>query len=304
MLHAPAFSCDFRRAAPPSVEQARANPVEVVAGILDLPDDQLDYLTAKIAFDRLVDSSIDEAAMVAEVERLASEANQLAGFATDGLAKLNALRTVLYKAGQWNGWRPFDYDHSNVRGENVRLKLLSHYLETRLGDCVSMPALFLILADRLGLPVTLSFAPNHLFVKLRLADGRMINLEPTSGGLFARDEWLRTVRPMSDRSVESGMYLRALSKRESIAAMASSVVQYLRDSGRFEETVKVCDLLTAVNPRDGLMHFNKGIACRHLETQLIEKYGREESIPLNLRPHYWLWVTQHREAYARAAALA
>ena len=134
MLHAPAFSCDIRRAAPPPITPAPAGPAEVVAGILDLPDGQLDYLTAKMAFDRIVDPTIDEASLAAEVERLANAANQLAGRRANGAARLNALRTVLYKAGPWNGWRSFDYDHSNVRGENVRLKLLSHYLKARLGD--------------------------------------------------------------------------------------------------------------------------------------------------------------------------
>lgn len=40
------------------------------------------------------------------------------------------------------------------------MKLLSRYLDSRRGDCVSMPILFLILADRLGLDVSLSTRRN------------------------------------------------------------------------------------------------------------------------------------------------
>ena len=234
---------------------------------------------------------------------MAEAARELAGPAPDDAAKLNALRKLIYESGPWNGSRPFAYDHSNVRGQNVRLKLLSHYLETRLGDCVSMPVLFLILADRLDLDVALSLAPNHFFVKHRLDDGRVVNLEPTSGANPARDEWLRRIRPMSDRSIQSGMYLGLLSKREGIASMAMSVVQYLRDGAHLEETAAVCELILANNSRDGLVWVNLALSCEALGKRLLEQYRAECLIPLNLRAHYWTLVARNNAAVLRARFL-
>lgn len=210
-----------------------------VRAILSAPDRGLDYLRAKLALDAIVDPAVDTPAVVAELEAMREIALRLAGPAADDGAKLSALRRLIYESGPWNRYRPFAYDHANLRGANVRVKLISHYLETRLGDCVSMPLLFLILADRMGLNVALSTAPFHVFVRHIDAAGRVTNFETTSGANPARDEWMRRTRPMSDLSIRSGLYMRTLSPREGVALMATTVLQYLMDSRRFEEAVEV-----------------------------------------------------------------
>ena len=48
---------------------------------------------------------------------------------------------------------------------------MSHYLATRKGNCVSMPVLFVILGQKLGLPITLAIAPNHVFAKYKRDNG-------------------------------------------------------------------------------------------------------------------------------------
>lgn len=279
------------------------DPVAAVRAVLDRPDAELDYARAKIAFDRIIDPSVDAEAVLVELDRLTRAARELAGPAASEADKLCALRKLIYEGGPWNGWRSFKYDHSNIRGQNVRLKLLSNYLAKRRGDCVSMPVLYLILAEKMGFDMALTLAPNHLLLNLRIADGRNVNLEATSGALPIRDEWLRSIRPMSDRSIESGMYLRRLSRREGVAAMAVSVVQYLREAGRFEEAAAVCDLILANNPRDGLILVNLAVVYRRLGVQLLERYPSEPLIPLNTRLRYWVLATRHHAAYAAARAL-
>lgn len=48
-----------------------------------------------------------------------------------------------------------------------------------------MPFLFIILGDRLGINVTASVAPLHVFVKFTDENGVIHNLETTSGTNFA-----------------------------------------------------------------------------------------------------------------------
>ena len=52
---------------------------------------------------------------------------------------------------------------------------MSNYLATKLGNCVSMPALFVIIGRKIGIDVTLSLAPEHMFVKFRDESGVYIN---------------------------------------------------------------------------------------------------------------------------------
>jgi regulator of sirC expression with transglutaminase-like and TPR domain len=287
--------------------ETAAPPTDVVGAvqaILAPPDAQLDYAEAKLAVDRLVDPGIDTARVAAELDALAQHALSLSGRSPDDGAKIEALRRLIYRSGPWNGWRPFGYDHSNVRGADVRVKLISHYLDTRLGDCVSMPVLFLILADKLGLEVALAQAPNHLFVRHTDRGGLVTNFETTSGANPARDEWIRQVRPMTDRAIESRLYMRTLSRREGVAVMATTVLQHLMDSGRYEQAIGVGETILSHHPNDGLVLANIGNACFHLlKREFLDSYPAPSLIPLHLRPRYRSLRERNLAAFSAAGAL-
>lgn len=106
--------------------------VEKVRAVLALPDEQLDYARAKLAFDKIIDPSIDEKAVLAELGRMAAKARELAGPSPNDQAKLNALRKLIYQSGPWNGHRPFSYDHKGFMSPLARM--LPHYLATRLAS--------------------------------------------------------------------------------------------------------------------------------------------------------------------------
>jgi len=165
---------------------------------------QSDLTTTKLALDKQVDPSIDEAAVRRELDGLAAQARAIAGANATDEQKINAVRRVIYKAGPWNDNRPFTYDHDDPLGLNVQNKLLSTYLRTRRGNCVSMPTLFLILADRLGLNVSFGAAPLHVFIRYTDPQGRAFNIETTSGANLARPEWYRQNLPMTDTAIQSG----------------------------------------------------------------------------------------------------
>ncbi len=102
----------------------------------------------------------------------------------------------------------FAYDQQDPLGLVLKNRLVSTYVQTRKGNCVSMPILFLIVADRMGLNVHLSTAPLHLFVRYTDAQGVDRNLEATSGGHEARTDWYRQNLPMTDKAIASGIYMR------------------------------------------------------------------------------------------------
>jgi regulator of sirC expression with transglutaminase-like and TPR domain len=233
----------------------RPDPVAVVRAVLALPDDQLDYARAKLAFDAAIDPSTDTQAVLAELDRMAQLARQMAGPGADSARKLDALRALIYKSGPWNGFRPFDYDFDNFK--DLRVKLISRYLETRLGNCVTMPILFLILGDKIGLHLSLAAAPVHLYLRHRDESGHTISLEPTSGALFARECWVREQRQVTDRGIESGLYMRSLSRREGVAAMALIVVEHLVLERRFAEAIAITELLIGANARDAMAWANQ-----------------------------------------------
>ncbi|HEY0627591.1 MAG TPA: transglutaminase family protein [Allosphingosinicella sp.] len=280
-----------------------SDAVAAVEAVLSLPHDKLDYARAKIAFDRIIDPSIDEQWVLAELDGLTERARELAGASARDNAKLNALHKLIYRSGPWNEHRPFSYDHDDPLGQGICRKLLSNYLRTRLGQCVSMPILYLILAERLGLAVALSSAPDHLFVRYSNENGRIINLETTSGALPAREEWMRQCFSITDVALKSGLYLRSFSKREAIGRTASTANEYLMEQGRYEEVAGVSAAILRRWPRDDHALLSFGSAYGHLIEEFRKKYPTALLIPPPLRHEHRRMVQLNDGAFEAVKAL-
>jgi regulator of sirC expression with transglutaminase-like and TPR domain len=254
---------------------------------------QTDLLNAKLDLDRTVDPSISSAAVEHEITKLITAARTFAGPHASVGAQFDAVRKVLYQPGPWNDNRPFAYDQSDPLGEKVQHKLLSEYLKTRLGNCVTMPTLFMIVGRGVGLHLTLTDAPLHMLVRFTHAGLPVLNIEATSGGGFARDEWYREKLPMSDRAVQSGLYLRTHTDRETIALMATTVLDYLLTVGRNEDAIKVADAILAADPKIAAI----------MKAEYYDKYPTPALIPANLRPRYLELVAANKKAFEDAEAL-
>jgi len=276
------------------------NPSATVAKAIQTTD----LLSAKIALDKLVDPSVESAAVEKEIDRLAAAAKSFAGDHASEGAKIDAVRKVLYEFGAWNGNRPFTYDQTDPLGQNINHKLLSVYLKTRLGNCVTMPTLFMIVGRRIGLNLSLTTAPLHVLVRYTRPGLHPFNIEATSGGGFARDEWYRQKWPMSDRALESGLYLRTHTDRETVAVMATTVLDFLASVGRNEEAIKVADAILAVNPKDAYTMVRKGsVIAAMMQAEFRDKYPMPILIPSNLRPRYASLAAANKKAFEDAEAL-
>jgi regulator of sirC expression with transglutaminase-like and TPR domain len=276
----------------------------MVSEVLSQPEPALDFLEAAIAFDRIIDKNSDVVATRALTARLEDAARQMAGPKPSDAYKLAAVRKAIYGTGAWNYNRPFTYDLADPFGQQVRSKMLSTYVRTRKGNCVSMPVLFLIVADRMGLKVRLAAAPLHLFVRYTDPAGMDHNLEATSGGHEAPAEIYRRNMPMTDRAVRSGLYMRTLTKRETIAQMAASVLDFLMAERRYQEAADVADAMLSVNPRDAYALVKKGSAMGGiLKAEFEDRYPVPALIPPALRPRYAMLAAANDKAFRVAEAL-
>ena len=287
-----------------SAAVAAPDPAAIVRAVLSAPDAALDYARAKLAFDQLIDSAVDIPATMAQLDRMVDEAVRLAGPAASPDARLGAVRRLLYVAGLWNDHRPFSYDHDDPLGQRIGNKLLATYLATRRGNCVSMPALFLILADKLGLDVAFATAPLHAFVRYRSESGHIINIEAANGGHPARDAWIREQMPMTDRAVASGLYLRSPSKREGVALLATTVMEHLIEQRRFREALAVSEVIVQHAPRDAYTMVKQGTICGWLiQTEFKARYPDEATIPPPLRARCAMLVARNRAMFEAAETL-
>lgn len=275
-----------------------------VRAIISLPDRQLDYTTSKLALDRLIDPTFDEAAIRRELDDLAALARTIAERNSTDEMKLRAVRRIIYQAGAWNGQNPFAYDLADPLGLNVHNKLLSTYLRTRRGNCVSMPTLFLILADRLGLSVSFATAPLHVFIRYTDPQGRAFNIETTSWANLVQPDFLRRSFPMTDRALESGLYMRTLTRREAVALMAVTVMEWALVNGRHQDAIEIADAILEQSPRDGFTMVKRGHAYGELlRLECTERFPTRATMPAPIQARCDYLQASNMRDFGQAEAL-
>ena len=110
-------------------------------------------------------------------------------------------------------------------------------LTRRTGTCVSLPVLFTAIGRRLGYPMHLAIAKGHVFCQWVEEDG-VINLEGScrgGGNIYPREHYLQWPRPLTQRDLASGRYLRPLNDDETLALFLETRGHCLVDNLRFDE---------------------------------------------------------------------
>jgi regulator of sirC expression with transglutaminase-like and TPR domain len=269
--------------------------------ILKQPEQDIDLGQTKLTIDKHIDPSIDIQANLQKVDAIVNKIRAMPEFGVSSESKLSALKRYLYEAGEWNGNQPYRYDLDDPLGTKISNKLLSNYLVSKKGNCVTMPFLFIILGQRLGLDVTAASAPLHVFVKYRDEAGTWYNLEATSGANPTRDVWYRQQLPMSDRAVVNGVYLQPLTKKETVALMAKTLTERYVDQHEFEKVITLSDLILEYYPKDVSVMIRKSNAYFDLMNKYYaQKYRSPNDIPDRAKGHY-LYLSRNSRLWANKA---
>lgn len=174
---------------------------------------------------------------------------------------------------------PYHYDLDDPLGRNLRNKLLPVYLETRAGNCVSMPLLFVVLGQKLGIDLSIATSPNHVFVKYRDDRGEWFNIETTSGAGFSRDVWMRQQFPMTDEAIASGLYMRPLSRKETVVVMVGTLLEFYERQGLRELQLKMSRMALDHNPRDVAIILHQHAAWLWFRNLLVNRYVTPDDMP-------------------------
>lgn len=275
-----------------------------IRNILRQRVEEIDLTKTKLIIDRMIDPTIDVEANLKKIDTMAAGIRTMPEFGVSSASKLSALKRYVYEPGEWNDYRPFEYDLDDPFGMNISNKLLPTYLASRKGNCVTMPLLFIVLGQRLGIDVTASTAPKHLLVKWKNEAGTWINLEATSGADPARDVWIRSQMPMTDQAIANGVYLQPLTKKETVAVMATTLAEYYLQQQKHEKAIAIADLVLEYHPKNVGMMTLKAAAYGRLTRRLFaEKYPSPSHIPVNQRNYYHYLAQNNRLWFAKAEAL-
>ncbi|MGC4041922.1 MAG: hypothetical protein QM710_14355 [Flavobacterium sp.] len=112
---------------------------------------------------------------------------------------------------------PYNYDFNDVFGHKSPENLfVSKLLTTYKGNCHSLPYLYKILCEEIGIDANLALAPNHVYIKHRNIRDGWYNTELTSR-IFPVDAWIMASGFVHIDAITNGVYMKALNNKESIA---------------------------------------------------------------------------------------
>ena len=129
-------------------------------------------------------------------------------------------------------------------------------------------------------------APAHFFVKYRLDNDIYRNFEATSGGPKLDSSYRRDI-PMTDLAISNGVYMRPLTKKETVVVMAEILLQWYRQKNQPEKIIALSDLLLKYFPNEVAIMIFKGSAYTAMLERDFEKVYRTPSdIPLQEHVRY------------------
>ena len=116
----------------------------------------------------------------------------------------------------------------------------------RGGTCITLPVLYAAIGRRLGYPLKLVRAKQHLFVRWEASSGERFNIESTAVGFepLADEHFRHHPQPLTDKDLQSGFYLRSLQPTEELTDFLCLRVECLIDNLRPIEALQSAFLAT------------------------------------------------------------
>lgn len=130
--------------------------------------------------------------------------------------------------------------------------------------------LYMAIAQRLGYPVYGVTAPEHTF--LRFVDSRLKeqNIELSSGAGYEPDEGYAFRLNISKLAIQSGAYLRTLTRREYLGVLIQQNAIAISMRGDLERSIRYFEAAVRLNP--------KNVYCpKNLQSLWLRKARREPS---------------------------
>lgn len=112
---------------------------------------------------------------------------------------------------------PFGYDFEDFWGQkDFSKQFVTKLLLEGTGQCHSLPLLFKILADELGVPARLAFSPGHSYIRVMDQKGNWVNYE-TTNGQFVSDAWIMQSGFVKAEGIKNGIYMTPLDHSATLA---------------------------------------------------------------------------------------
>lgn len=114
--------------------------------------------------------------------------------------------------------------------------LLNTGIDRKEIDCDNYSALYTAISEVLGLPVIPACAPHHSFVRFNFNDGTYLNWDTVDAKPYSDEYYIKKLK-ISENSLQKGVYLKSLTRKEFIGLQYSNIGSYLFTYRHFNEAI-------------------------------------------------------------------
>jgi len=248
---------------------------QTIADIVRLPESEIDIGLACLVLAKEAYPDIDINAYLDLLDRMAFNIGKIAKGSEDPEARIGALNTFLYRPGRWNGNITYEYDLDDLEAKETKNKYLNGYLNTQKGSCITMPMLYIVLAQRLGWPVYAVCSPMHFFCRYIAEDFKKNNIEPTVGGGFSYDLDYVMDTDVPKKAIDNGVYLRTLTNKEYIGRLLTINAFFHYQNSETDKAISYLTVATKLDSTCSDAYWNLGISYFMQARQLKNKMESE-----------------------------
>lgn len=256
----------------------------------DLPETQINFAVAALALTRDYVPGYQPEEGLKQLDEIAARVKALLAQQPDSddpMIRIAAINTVLFREYQ------FGYDLTDFPRRKPETRLLGNLLRRSKGTCANLPDLYYAVAERLGFPIYMVEAPQHVFLRYVLPNGEHINIEATGAGGQSSDEDYIAEMEIPKAALDSGTFMRTLSRREALFVLMQERTFFDEWRGDFQQVLQQGELLRKLRPGHAPTQWNAAIS------QAIA--GRANRAAGKTDPEF---AVAAEESFARARAYA
>ena len=215
------------------------------------------------------------------------------------MALLQAISTCYSQPNEANKGKPFTYDMlPTLRQNHPHYGLVITLLKTGRGTCRSLPFLFKILADELGVDAYITMAPYHYFIQHLDQLGNWWNFE-TTAGRYLTSAAIMELTETRPAGVRSGLYFHPMNKDELMIVCLNDLIRayYLRTGRYTDPFVRRCYGVGLLFYPNSILLTHLYNDCRAVLSERAQSAGIKDTIEIKdsaLREEY-LYVESIRE---------
>ncbi|MEK7071176.1 MAG: transglutaminase family protein [Patescibacteria group bacterium] len=183
-------------------------------------ESKIDIATVSLNLAKEVYPDIELKTYLIQVDFIARRVGKIVNGSKDPDYRIRAINTVLFQ--ELN----FSYDLEDPLGMKPENRFINKTLETKKGNCYTLPLLYISIAQRLGYPIYPVLAPEHIFARYESPPLKSSNIEVTARGGEATDEQYIRDFKIPRKSIESGAYLSTLTYKEYLSELFANSGAY------------------------------------------------------------------------------